>query len=125
MIRLEERLEFLFSFKGIDVLDTNHCVSRFAERHRDMPINFLYTRIKETITKILILHDGKINNYMGVSKSTRVKIPINYRPDRYNPRKMVAVIPTVLDKEDHPINKYDEIEIMVESFKDYKFIGVD
>jgi hypothetical protein len=114
MIKIEEYVSSLFSYKGITVMDTDHCVSRFVERHKEISMNFFYEKIREAIDKIQSLHKGKENFYMVVSKSTMLKFPINYRPDRMNKNVWVAVIPTVLDKNKHPHNTHKDILMMVE-----------
>jgi len=124
MNAIEESVSPLFTYKGITVLDTNHCVSRFVERHKEISINFFYERIRETIDKIISLHGRKENVYMAVSKSTRLKFPIHYRPDRKNPKAMAGIIPTVLDKVSNPKNLRNEIIIMVEK-EGYEIIGVE
>lgn len=128
MEKFEEYYKVLFNYKGVEVADINHAIERFKERHTlttGMQIDFLYARIREAIDKILFVYKGKIANYMAVSKSTNLKISIEYRPDRYEKGKMVAAIPTILDKEENPRNLRNEIVTIVEQDKDVEMIGVE
>lgn len=120
---LKEKWEYVTTYAGLDIYDSCHMFERFKERFPEW----------DEIELIDVLQDGidfikkrfglrEANQYMIISNSIGVKIALEIRPDRHNPRKILGVVPTVLSKKEHPFNLRGEIEVFVErSLKENKY----
>lgn len=115
-MKLIEMWDLIYVYKynntNIDIYDSEHAIERFISRH-NFDKKILLDKIKLGLDKIYTLNKLTNDYYVIISKSKNLKIPINIRLDRYSNKK-IGVIPTILDKIEHPYNKKNEIEVFVE-----------
>ena len=131
--RLNERWEYVLTYiynsvkrlpdgreqiikKEIPFYDANHFIDQGVLRFSHLSMadikNVLFLGMKQ------INKDYKLQqqNYMIISRSKDVKIPLDLRLDRKT-NHLIGVLSTVLNKREHPYNTRREKEIIVESKK--------
>lgn len=118
---LKETFDFLMNYEGQNksypIYDTDHVLVRFRQRFPGLSDKNLYNTLLKGLRKIEKKFNFMPQRYMINSYSTFLKIPIDIRPDRNDPSKIIIAIATLLDSREHPINKYGELDILVENSK--------
>ncbi len=109
----KERFEYIFTYNNIDIYDINHAIDRFLERHTNLVFNDVMIVIRRGLRKIDFDYNNDAENYMIISRSTNLKIPLELTYHKQT-NELIAVIPTILDKSIHKYNTKDDIEVLTE-----------
>jgi len=121
---MKEYFNKLFSFgpDRIPVIDIEHAEERFYQRFPEIPWSDFKTALEQGLKVIKNKYHLHPDNYMIVSKSLGIKIPVELRPDRMNPHKLVFALMTALDARQHKFNTHNDQTLMVASID--KFIEI-
>lgn len=116
--KLREKFEPLMTLRfrnGKEIVvfdDDGHAVSQFNKRF-NLPIEDLKNTIKKGISKINLGYKMQPDNYVIISRSKDIKVPIDLRPDKYEPDKLIALAATTLHA-DQVYNTRGETVVQVE-----------
>jgi len=114
--KFEERFEFITRVQGVDVFDSRHAVEEFFNHFRDITLGEYKRVVAEGLSTILDRYGLDCHgNYMVISKSTGIRVPMELRADRFT-KHTTAVTPTTLAPHE-TINLRNEVEVFVESNK--------
>jgi len=111
---IENGFELIDIFSGTKVYDSRHAYEEFVKWYPHLTKADFKKAVQQGIDKI-ILNDSIIAQYMIISKSKKLRIPIEIRQDRYT-KEIVGIIPTTLG-EFEIRNTRNEIEVFVEQSK--------
>ncbi len=114
---LKERFNQIINFYGIRVYDTEHAIEQFEKRFPELDTNDYKKVLLDGLQKIADTWNFEENQYVIISKSLYIKIPIQIRPDRNYTNIIVGATPSTLDSRDHKYNLRNEIEVLVEKTK--------
>jgi hypothetical protein len=110
----------LFIYEGLPgaypAFDTEHAIDRFRERFPAYSLKTFYKILNKGLRKIEKVYNFSENHYVIISNSTRIKIPIEVRLDKYDVNKLIVAIATTLHADLQPENKYKGIEVIVEKY---------
>ena len=115
-LKMRERFDLITTFRGIDIFDSRHAVEEFFNHFQGLNLEQYRNILKQGLD--FILHKYGLNangNYMIISDSLGVRVPMEVRDDRFN-GGTVAVVPTTLGKHEL-VNLRDEAEVFVEKNK--------
>ena len=115
---LNEKFKLLLVYKDMPVFDVEHVEERFAERFPQYSWQIFLDKLKKGLQKIDKKYKMNQDNYVIISHSKDIKIPIEIRPDRNDSSKTIGAVPTVLNKDEHTKNLKKEIEVMIEKTKE-------
>lgn len=115
---LREKFKFIGKFQGIPVFDAEHAEDRWYERFAELSWEKVFLpALRNGIKKAFVQYGRDPHTYMIYSKTHGFKIPIDIRPDRKDRRKLIGVLSTVLDADEHSFNKRGETEVYVEGLQ--------
>ncbi len=119
MRRIKKLYEFfqkIGTFDGIGIYDIKHVKDRFKERFPRFDFKTDYLKVLQSgLNAIKHQYKMEFNNYVIISKSLRIKIPVHFRPDKIEPNKSIFALMTTLDADEHVINIKRDIQIFVEN----------
>jgi hypothetical protein len=110
----EDKFELIGIFSGTKVYDSRHAYEEFKHWYPKLTKEDFKKAVQQGIEKI-ILGDNELAQYMIISKSKKMRIPIEIRQDRFS-KEIIGIIPTTLG-ELETINLRNEVEIFVEQNK--------
>ncbi len=110
----EDKFDLIDTFSGTKVYAPRHAYEEFRHWYPHLTKGD-YKRVVQSGIDKIIMSDSEIAQYMIISKSTKLRIPIEIRQDRYN-KKIIGIIPTTLG-ETETKNLRNEVEIFVEQNK--------
>jgi hypothetical protein len=113
---LKEKFQYLGTFSGFKVFDSKHAVEEFNKHFPKYTLSTYEKILSKGMKKIYRKYNTDTNNYMIISYSTGIRIPIHVRPDEQSPKEIIGVTPTTLGEKE-VLNLRNEIEIFVESNK--------
>lgn len=116
-IEVLEEFTKIYMFDNIPVYDLRHAQERFEERFPNLDWAVFLNKLDKGLRKIKIKYSLRNDNYAIISRKYDLKIPVEIRDDRFNPKKQIIGIPTVLDVTKHGRDLQNEIDIMVEKCK--------
>ena len=123
---LKERFTKIGTYEDIEVFDTRHALEELKNWFPRVSVIQYQEILSKGIKYITHVYSGEIvGNYMIISKSLGVRIPIEIREDRYNKGLMIGAIPTTLAPHE-VVNLRNEIELYVEksgySYRQFKLL---
>lgn len=110
----EDKFELIGIFSGTKVYDSRHAYEEFRKWYPHLTKDDFKLAVQQGIDKI-ILSNSIIAQYMIISKSKKLRFPIEIRQDRYT-KEIIGIIPTTLG-EFETINLRNEVELFVELHK--------
>ncbi len=104
-MQLQERFRPIYRYKNasreIIIFDVKHFEDRLVQRGwylLHQPREAIFDALRRGCAKIDEEYGFEPGDYMVISDKVGVKIPITVRVDRYNPARIIGMIPTLLLK---------------------------
>ena len=113
---VQERFNILMSHIGVKLYDTNHAIDELRRWFPSVSFEQYKSILRHGLDTIKKQHNMEIGNYMLVSKSTGIRVPLEIRNDRYN-GQIIGAIPTTLNPRE-VINIRHDLEVMTENVYD-------
>ncbi len=110
---VNEKFDLIGNFSGIAVFDANHAYEEFQRWFPHLSSYDYKKALQQGIDKIKKQAGSGMGNYMVISKTHGLRIPLEIRPDKMMPRKVIGVVPTTLNPRE-VINLRKEIEVFTE-----------
>lgn len=120
----EMGFQLIGTFSNIKVYESNHAYEEFIHWFPKLSKDDYKKVLSQGIEKIRELDTlTELNQYMIISKSTKIRIPLELRLDRCNKNKLMGIIPTTLG-EFETKSLRNEVEVFIEQNKNsyHKFL---